>query len=118
MQHEEQWRNSGKRANENLRPWAKGTRGNPNGRPRHNALTEALRERLAADLPGNRSGRTVAEAIAAALLKRALRGDVRAIRKLGTALKADHDSSSTLTPMRDCPAAAANTTSPGLLTSN
>ena len=64
---------------ENLRPWAKGTSGNPQGRPRRGALTEALKAQLASD---DSDGRTVAEQIAAALIKRALRGDVRAIREI------------------------------------
>lgn len=64
---------------ENLRPWAKGTSGNPGGRPRRDALTEALKAQLASD---DSDGRTVAEQIAAALIKSALRGDVRAIREI------------------------------------
>src|ERR1700682_3599737 len=64
---------------ENLKPWAKGASGNPGGRPRRDALTEALKAHLASD---DSDGRTVAEQIAGALVKRALRGDVRAIREI------------------------------------
>jgi len=64
---------------ENLRPWAKGTSGNPGGRPRRDVLTEALKAQLASD---DSDGRTFAEQIAAVLIKHALRGDVRAIREI------------------------------------
>ncbi len=64
---------------ENLRPWAKGTSGNPGGRPRRDVLTEALKAQLASD---DSDGRTFAEQIAAVRIKHALRGDVRAIREI------------------------------------
>ncbi len=66
----------------NLKPWPKGVSGNPGGRPRRTALTEALRELLAAHVPGDPEGRTHAEAIAEALVKRAQRGDVQAAREV------------------------------------
>jgi hypothetical protein len=65
---------------ENLKPWKPGQSGNPGGRPRRNAITGALSEQLASHTNGG--SETVADAIAAALIKGALRGDVRAIREI------------------------------------
>ncbi len=60
----------------------KGQSGNPNGRPKLTRLTECLREQLAEAMPGA-SERTIAEAIARALIREALVGDVQAIREIG-----------------------------------
>jgi hypothetical protein len=60
----------------------KGSSGNPNGRPKLTKLTEALREQLAEEMP-NAPERTVAEAIARALIKEAVSGNVLAIREIG-----------------------------------
>jgi hypothetical protein len=60
----------------------KGETGNPNGRPKLTKLTEALREQLAEEMP-NAPERTVAEAIARALIKEAVSGNVQAIREIG-----------------------------------
>ncbi len=65
----------------NLKPWKPGQSGNPGGRPKRDAITAALRDQLQSKMPG-RDERTVAEAIAFVLVKRALRGDVRAIREI------------------------------------
>jgi Family of unknown function (DUF5681) len=58
-----------------------GASGNPNGRPRHDRLTLALRDKLAEELPGA-TEQTVAEAIAGALITEALSGNVQAIREI------------------------------------
>jgi hypothetical protein len=60
--------------------FAKGVSGNRNGRPKLTKLTEALREQLAEAMP-NVSERTIAEAIARALIREALTGNVQAIRE-------------------------------------
>ena len=68
---------------ENLKPWKPGQSGNPGGRPRRDAITGALREQLASQTNSPDGGsETIADAIAAALIKHALRGDVRAIREI------------------------------------
>jgi hypothetical protein len=58
-----------------------GASGNPHGRPRLTVLSEALRAELAEQMPGA-SERTVAEALAAALVAAALNGDVAAAREI------------------------------------
>ena len=58
-----------------------GITGNPAGRPKLTALTEALRVELAKKMP-DADERTQAEAIAQALVKEALAGDVSAIREI------------------------------------
>jgi hypothetical protein len=58
-----------------------GESGNPNGRPRLTVLSEALRAELAVEMPGA-SERSVAEAIARALVVAALKGDVTAAREI------------------------------------
>jgi hypothetical protein len=60
----------------------KGETGNPSGRPKLTRLTEALREQLAEEMP-NASERTVAEAIARALIREAISGNVQAAREIG-----------------------------------
>ena len=62
-----------------LKPWKPGQSGNPGGRPRRDAISAALRQQLAIQASDDRS---VADVVAAALIKRALRGDVRAIREV------------------------------------
>ena len=59
----------------------KGESGNPQGRPKLTRLTEALREQLAETLP-DAPERTVAEAIARALIREAVSGNVQAIREI------------------------------------
>jgi len=78
--HSEQRGNREMANTENLRPWKPGQSGNPGGRPKRDAITAALREQLESqreDATGS-----VADAIAAVLVKRALGGDVRAIREI------------------------------------
>jgi hypothetical protein len=65
---------------ENLRPWKPGQSGNPGGRPKRDAITAALREQLESQTEDTTG--SVADAIAAVLVKRALGGDVRAIREI------------------------------------
>ncbi len=60
----------------------KGVSGNKNGRPKLTKLTEALREQLAEAMP-NAPERTVAEQIARALIREAVKGNVQAIREIG-----------------------------------
>lgn len=59
----------------------KGETGNPAGRPKLTKLTEALREQLAQTLP-DAPERTVAEAIARALIRAACSGNVHAAREI------------------------------------
>ena len=59
----------------NLRPFQKGKSGNPGGRPR-NVISEATRDWL--KLMDLRTGKTNAELVAGALVKKALKGDTAA----------------------------------------
>ncbi len=61
--------------------FSKGETGNPSGRPKLTKLTEALREQLAEEMP-NAPERTVAEAIARALIKEAVNGNIAAIKEV------------------------------------
>jgi len=67
---------------QNLKPWPKGTSGNPAGRPRRDKLTAALLDQLGMLCPDDKAGRTYAEVIAAALARKAIRGDVRAAKEI------------------------------------
>jgi hypothetical protein len=69
---------------ENLRPWPKGTSGNPGGRPRNKPITEELERQLLQEGP---SGKTWAAAIVEAMLRRASKGDVRAFAELADRLE-------------------------------
>lgn len=64
---------------ENLRPWPKGFSPNPGGRPRFAEVSKTLR-RLLAEPPAalRRKPKTIAEQLAMALLRNAVRGGVRA----------------------------------------
>jgi hypothetical protein len=67
---------------QNLKPWPKGTSGNPAGRPRRDKITTALLEEVAKVSPHDRAGRTNAELIAEAMVRRATRGDVQAAKEI------------------------------------
>jgi hypothetical protein len=67
---------------QNLKPWPKGTSGNPAGRPRNTKLTAAFREMLGTVDPSDKDGRTYAEVIADAMIQKAARGDVRAAKEI------------------------------------
>ena len=58
----------------NLKPWKPGQSGNPRGRPRKQLIDEALEDLLASN------GSEAAQDVAVALLKRARKGDIRAIQ--------------------------------------
>ncbi len=59
-----------------------GESGNPNGRPRVDSLTEALREQLA-EAANPEDSRTVAEHLARALIKQGMKGNVAALALIG-----------------------------------
>jgi len=67
---------------QNLKPWPKGVSGNPGGRPKKTPLADACRELLNRPGPGDRSGRSYAEAIAEKLAKKALAGNIPAAREI------------------------------------
>lgn len=77
-------KNSGKRQGrpENLTPWKPGVSGNPGGRPKTAPLSNACREWLASQMPGDPEGRTGAQAIAKMLGEKALAGNIRAAQEL------------------------------------
>ena len=62
--------------------WPKGVSGNPGGRPKVAALSQACREKLSEPVPKDPEGRTYPQAIADTLASRALKGDVRAFEAL------------------------------------
>jgi Family of unknown function (DUF5681) len=62
--------------------WKPGQSGNPGGRPKTAALSEAARNVLAKRVPNDPQGRTYAEAIADTLAQLALEGDIRAAQEL------------------------------------
>src|SRR5271166_462027 len=66
---------------QNLRPWVKGVSGNPGGRPKTKPLTSEI-ERLLEQKAPKGKGRTWAAVIAEGLVKRAAKGDVRAIAEI------------------------------------
>ena len=62
--------------------WKPGQSGNPGGRPRTAAFSQACREKLSQLVPDDPAGRTYAQVIAEALAQRALKGDIRAAQEL------------------------------------
>ena len=66
---------------ENLSPWKPGQSGNPGGRPKNRPISDELERLLAQEAP-NSSGKTWAVVIAEALLRKARKGDARAIAEL------------------------------------
>ena len=71
---------------ENLSPWKPGQSGNPGGRPKKRSISEEL-ERLLAEEAPNSGGRLWAVVIAEALLRKARKGDVRAIAELANRIE-------------------------------
>ena len=67
---------------QNLKPWSKGVSGNPGGRPKKTPLADACRELLSRPAPGDKTGRSYADAIAEQLAKKALAGDIPAAREI------------------------------------
>lgn len=65
----------------NLRPFKKGESGNPSGRPKTKDLSDALRRKLAEKMP-DAADKTIADAVADSLVKKAIDGDVQAIREV------------------------------------
>ena len=70
----------------NLRPWPKGVSGNPGGRPKKRLLTDELELLLEQEAPNSRN-KTWAVVIAEALLRKARKGDVRAISELANRIE-------------------------------
>lgn len=62
--------------------WKPGESGNPGGRPKKTPLADACRDLLEEAVPRDRSGRSYAEAIAEKLAKKALRGNIAAVREI------------------------------------
>jgi hypothetical protein len=60
----------------------RGQSGNPGGRPKAAPFSQACLELLTAPVPGDRERRTHAQALAAMLMDKALKGDVRAAVEL------------------------------------
>lgn len=71
---------------ENLRPWQPGQSGNPGGRPKKRPISDELERLLAQEAPGS-GGKPWAEVIAEALLRKARKGDVRAIAELANRIE-------------------------------
>ena len=71
---------------QNLKPWPKGLSGNPGGGPKTRPLTEELERLLGQEAPKSK-GQTWAAVIAEALVRRASKGDVRAIAELGNRIE-------------------------------
>ena len=65
----------------NLKPFQRGTSGNPRGRPKSLTLSEALRLQLAEMMP-DADERTYAEEIARVLCTEAAKGNVQAAREI------------------------------------
>jgi hypothetical protein len=63
--------------------WAPGASGNPGGRPRSKPLSDALRDYMAKPFPGDTEGRTYAEVIALGAIKRAIGGNIDALKEIG-----------------------------------
>ncbi len=63
------------------RRWTRGESGNPAGRPLTGNLGIALRRSLLETMPGN-SEKSIAVAVAEALIRKALNGDVQAIKEI------------------------------------
>jgi Family of unknown function (DUF5681) len=65
----------------NLRSWKKGQSGNPGGRPKR-LITDAYEAQLIQPVKGDNQKRTYAELIAAAQIRKALRGNTMAAKEV------------------------------------
>lgn len=65
------------------RRFQKGVSGNPGGRPRTALLSQAVRQKLGAPVPDDLQGRTHAQFIADALVRKAMRGNPECFRVIG-----------------------------------
>jgi hypothetical protein len=77
------------KGHQNLIPWVKGQSGNPSGRPKRLPISDALRDLLDRRLNDDETAAkprkrrmTVAEKMADQLARRALHGDVEALREI------------------------------------
>jgi len=66
----------------NLRPFQPGQSGNPSGRPKRKPITDAYIRLLNEPIPGDKEGRTFADALAQKILKEALNGKVPAASEI------------------------------------
>jgi ribosomal protein L29 len=62
--------------------WKPGQSGNPGGRPKKTPLADACRELLNMPVPKDKSGRSYAEAISEKLARKALAGNISAVREI------------------------------------
>jgi hypothetical protein len=69
------------RSLKNLRSWKKGQSGNPGGRPKR-PITDAYEAQLIKPVKGDLQKRTYAEMIAAAQIRKALRGNTMAAKEI------------------------------------
>ena len=78
------WPNPDSQANpiqsDSPEPWPKPESQRPISQPKHTTFSGALRYLMAQIDPGDRLGRTYAQVIACALITRACKGDLRAVR--------------------------------------
>ena len=79
---EKERRNSGQFEKGNKYRFKPGISGNSKGRPKHRTLSESLRAFLEQPVNKGKGAQTMAEAIAAAILKKARRGEVRAFEAI------------------------------------
>ena len=63
-------------------PFPKGVSGNPRGRPKTAALSQAYREKLAELYPRDPKGRTYAQVIADNIVKKAVKGNLSAASEI------------------------------------
>jgi len=63
-------------------PWKPGESGNPSGRPKRKPITDAYIRLLNEPIPGDKEGRTFADALAQKILKEALNGKVPAASEI------------------------------------
>jgi len=63
-------------------PWQPGQSGNPSGRPKSKPITDAYLRILGEPIPGDKEGRTFADALAQKMIKEALNGKVQAASEI------------------------------------